>query len=120
MRSGLNMLVLPPKHIPELSSLPLDIASGMKVLEGDLLGKCTRLHITIYSRLHHQLVQQKLTPNLSHVIPALEDGVAKSLDACFPQSHESTSFKPYYTLLEVPARVSSARGLPYLPGSEMV
>lgn len=107
MRSDVNMVVLPPKHIPELSSLPLDIASGIKALEADLLGKWTGLHIIIHSRLHHQLVQRRLTPNLSLVIPALEDEVAASLDACFPQCHEWTSFKPYYTLLEVSSRVSS-------------
>lgn len=107
IRSDVNMVVLPPKHIPELSSLPLDIASGIKALEADLLGKWTGLHIIIHSRLHYQLVQRKLTPNLSLVIPALEDEVTASLEACFPQSHEWTSFKPYYTLLDVSARVSS-------------
>jgi hypothetical protein len=101
------MVILPPKHVPELSNLPIDIASGIKALEADLLGKWTGLHIIIHSRLHHQLVQRKLTPNLSSVIPALEDEVATSLDTCFPQSNEWTSFNPYYTMLEVSARVSS-------------
>jgi len=101
------MVVLPAKHIPEISSLPIEVASGIKALERDLLGKWTGLYIIVHSRLHHQLVQRRLTPNLSIVIPGLEDEVSASIDACFPQSYDWTSFKPYYTLLEVSARVSS-------------
>ncbi|KAF2706116.1 cytochrome P450 [Pleomassaria siparia CBS 279.74] len=107
IRSDVNMVVLPAKHIPELSSLPIEVASGIKALERDLLGRWTGLHIIIHSRLHHKLVQRRLTPNLSLVIPGLEEEVTASLNACFPQSYEWTPIKPYYTLLEVSARVSS-------------
>jgi cytochrome P450 len=107
IRSDVNMVVLPAKHIPELSNLPIKVASGIKALERDLLGQWTGLHIIIHSRLHHQLVQKRLTPNLSLVLPALEEEVAASLEACFPQSYEWTSIKLYYRLLEVSSRVSS-------------
>jgi hypothetical protein len=101
------MVVLPAKHIPELSNLPIEIASGIQALERDLLGKWTGLHIIIQSRLHHTLVQRRLTPNLSLVVPGLEEEANSALEACFPQSYEWTPIKPYYTLLDISARVSS-------------
>jgi hypothetical protein len=81
------MVVLPASAIPELSSLPIEVASGIKTLEQYLLEKWTRLHMVIESRLHHKLVQRKLTPNLSLVTPGLEDEVTKAIEEFFSNGH---------------------------------
>ncbi|KAF4621498.1 hypothetical protein G7Y89_g14576 [Cudoniella acicularis] len=107
IRNDVNMVVLPASTIPELSSLSIEVASGIKALEHDLLGKWTGLDMILESRLHHRLVQRKLTPNLSLVTPGLEDEVSKAISDCFPQSPDWTEIQPYHVLLKVSARVSS-------------
>ncbi|KAF2649034.1 putative cytochrome P450 [Lophiostoma macrostomum CBS 122681] len=120
IRSDVNMVVLPHSVMPELASLPNEIASGIRALERDLLGKWTAIHMIIESRLHHRMVQRKLTPNLSLVTPGIEDEVSSALSDIFPNSEEWTPVKPYYALLEVTARVVSRvlLGLPVCRNAE--
>lgn len=101
------MVILPASAVPELLSLSLDIASGIKALERDLLGKWTGLAMIIGSRFHYKLVQRKLTPNLSLINPYLEDEVGQAIEEGFPKTEEWTEIQPYYALLMVSARVSS-------------
>lgn len=102
------MVVLPASAIQELSNLPTEVASGIKALERDLLGRWTGLHMITETRLHHRLVQRKLTPNISLITPSLEDEVNLAIEENFPRDTDNWSpVQPYFALLKVSARVAS-------------
>ncbi|CAG8981863.1 hypothetical protein HYALB_00009539 [Hymenoscyphus albidus] len=107
-RSDVNMIVLPASAVTELSSLPNQIANGLLALERDMLGKWTGLHMDVESRLHHKVVQRKVTPNLEILTPTVEEEVRNSFLDYLPQNCENdwVEIEPYYVLLKVTARIS--------------
>lgn len=70
--------MLPASAVQELSTLPPNIADGTKAFEHDLMGSYTGLDFILQSRLHHRIVQRKLTPNLGLLSPHLEDELRQS------------------------------------------
>lgn len=109
LRSDGNILILPPSTVQELSSLPPEIADGTKALEHDLVGPYTGLNFILQSRLHHRIVQRKLTPNLGKLTPHLEDELGRAVEDLFPKEADDdwTTVQLYPLLLALTARTSA-------------
>ena len=101
------VVVLPNSLLDELSSLPPAIASPNGALEHDLLGPYTGLDLILESRLHHTIVQRKLTPRLGRLTPALENELKAAVAEYFPACREWTEFSPYQTFGKLSARLSA-------------
>ncbi|KAI4280285.1 MAG: hypothetical protein L6R38_004563 [Xanthoria sp. 2 TBL-2021] len=107
IRNDGNIVVLPRTSIDELSSLPSNIASPHGALEHDLLGPYTGLDTILDSRLHHSIVQRKLTPRLDTLTPHLESELTSAIEDYFPDCEEWTTIKPFRLFGKVAARVSA-------------
>jgi len=109
LRSDGDIIVLPRSNIQELSSIPPNIADGTKALEHDLMGPYTGLNFILESRLHHRIVQRKLTPNLGKITPNLEDELGKAVEDLFPKeaNDDWTEVQLYPLLLSLTARTSA-------------
>jgi hypothetical protein len=107
IRSDGRVIVLPITLLDELSRLPHHIAESTAALERDLLGHLTGVNLILESRLHHSIVQRKLTPRLPLLLPRMEAAVNWAFDRYFPDGEEWTVFEPYQTLSRVSARLSS-------------
>ncbi|KAL4736669.1 cytochrome P450 [Aspergillus similis] len=83
IRGDGSVVILPLHLIDELSSLPQSVASSHGALERDLLGRYTGLDIILTSRMHHTIVQRKLTPRLPALTPALQDEVTLAVQEVF-------------------------------------
>lgn len=100
--------VLPPSLLEELSGVPNNIASRNGALEHDLLGHYTGISLIVDSRLHHTIVQRKLTPRLEQMIPGLEEELTAAFEEHMPASKEEwTEFEPYQALAKISARLSA-------------
>jgi hypothetical protein len=109
-RNDGNIVVLPHNLLKELSSLPGDVASPHGALEHDLLGPNTGLNLILESRLHHSIVQRKLTPRLALLAPKLEEELRAAVDEYLPSSsaeNEWLRFQPYQVLAKISARLAS-------------
>lgn len=101
------MVVLPLSLLEQLSALPSTVASPHEALEHDLLGRYTGLNTILKSRLHHTIVQRKLTPKLGPLMPHLEDELSASFHECVPDSIEWVEIEPFRILGKVAARLSA-------------
>ena len=100
------IIILPNSLLDELSALPPTIASPNGALEHDLLGSYTGLNLILESRLHHSIVQRKLTPRLGVLTPRLESEVKAAFEDYFPTCDDWTEFTPYQLLGKISARLS--------------
>ena len=91
----------------ELSSLPPSVASPQGALEHDLLGPYTGLNLILESRMHHSIVQRKLTPRLGVLTPGLEQELVSAVKDNFPSCAEWAEIEPYRLLANVSARLSA-------------
>ncbi|KAF2877681.1 cytochrome P450 [Massariosphaeria phaeospora] len=107
IRDDGSILVLPPDLLEELSSIPGQIASPNEALEHDLLGPYTGLNLIIESRLHHSIVQRKLTPRLSLLTPELEKELVSAVEDIIPSCDDWTEVKMYQLLGKVSARMAA-------------
>ncbi|KAL4999866.1 cytochrome P450 [Aspergillus recurvatus] len=107
IRGDGSVIILPLHLIDELSSLPPSVASNHGALERDLLGPYTGLDIILTSRMHHTIVQRKLTPRLRTLAPALQDELTLAVDEAIPNSTDWTEIVPYKVLGEVAARMAA-------------
>lgn len=102
-----NVIVLPLSVLEELVAIPPTVASPHGGLENDLLGSYTGLDLVLESRLHHSIIQRKLTPRLGLVTPGLEKELCNALAECLPNSEDWAVFQPYQAFSKVSARFSS-------------
>lgn len=100
------IVILPKSLLDELSTLPATIASPNGALEHDLLGPYTGLDLILESRLHHSIVQRKLTPRLGVLTPRLENELKAAFEDYFPTCDEWTEFTPYQLFAKISARLS--------------
>jgi hypothetical protein len=108
VRNDGSVVVLPISVLDELSTLPPHIASPNGALEHDLLGEYTGLNLILESRMHHSIVQRKLTPKLGLLTPVLEEQLAKSMDEYFPPcGNEWTDFPLYQVFGKISARLAA-------------
>ena len=106
VRGDGNIVILPISLLDELSILPSTIASPNGALEHDLLGPYTGLDLILESRLHHSIVQRKLTPRLGVLTPVLEDELQAAFEDYFPSCDDWTEFTPYQIFGKISARLS--------------
>lgn len=85
----------------------MTVANPQAALEHDLLGRYTGLNLILENRLHHSIVQRKLTPRLPLLIPRMEKSVTDAFEGAFPQGEEWTEFQPYQVLGGISARVAA-------------
>jgi ent-kaurene oxidase len=73
------------------------------------MGPYTGLNFILQSRLHHRIVQRKLTPNLGKLTPHLEDELGKAVEDLFPKeaNDDWTEVQLYSLLLSLTARTSA-------------
>jgi hypothetical protein len=102
------VVILPLSTIDELSSLPTSVATPNGALEHDLLGSYTNLNLILESRLHHLIVQRKLTPRLAMLTPGLQNELTATFDDYFPAcGDEWMEIQPFRLLGKVVARLSA-------------
>ncbi|KAI1496198.1 cytochrome P450 [Biscogniauxia marginata] len=89
VRSCGNIVGLPLSLLEEVSIISSHIASPCGALENDLLGRFTGLDIILENRLHHYIVQPKLTPNLN-----------------FPTAEEWVELQPYQVFAKIASRLA--------------
>lgn len=106
IRGDGSMVVLPISLLDELSTLLPSIASPNGALEHDLLGQYTGLDLILESRLHHSIVQRKLTPRLGVLTPGLENELKSAFEDYFPSCDDWTEFTPYQLFGKISARLS--------------
>lgn len=101
--------MLPLSVLDELANIPSNIATPNGALEHDLLGQFTGLNLILDSRMHHTIVQRKLTPRLSVITPALENEIVAAFHDYFPKTTADnwTEFEPYQVLGKISARLAS-------------
>lgn len=107
IRGDGSVIVLPISLLDELSNLPPSIASPNGALEHDLLGPYTGLNLILESRLHHSIVQRKLTPRLGVLTPGLEDELKSAFGDYFPACDDWIEFAPYQLFGKISARLSA-------------
>lgn len=107
MQIDKNMIILPLSVLDELVAIPSTVASPHGGLENDLLGPYTGLDLVLESRLHHSIIQRKLTPRLGLVTPGLEKELCIALKECLPANEDWAVFQPYQALSKVSARFSA-------------
>lgn len=109
VRNDGSVVVLPQSLLEELTVLPATIASPQGALEHDLLGSYTGLNLIIENRLHHTIVQRRLTPRLPLLVPRLQNAVNCAFDKWFPQAYDDrwSTFQPYQVLGRVSARMAA-------------
>ena len=76
-------------------------------MDHDLLGRYTGVNQILDNRLHHTIVQRKLTPNIPLLLPRIEETVDVTLKQSFPASEDWTEIQPYQALSLVAARVAA-------------
>ncbi|KAL2020337.1 hypothetical protein VTK56DRAFT_8565 [Thermocarpiscus australiensis] len=107
IRSNGPVIVLPPTLLDEISRLPQNVAESTAALEQDLLGSFTGVDLILESRLHHTIVQRKLTPRLPLLLPQMEKAVTEAFEQYFPKSGDWVEFQPYQALAQVSARLGA-------------
>jgi ent-kaurene oxidase len=107
IRNEGRVLVLPKLLLEELSRLPPSIAEPTAALERDLAGSFTGIDLILESRLHHSIVQRKLTPRLSLLLPRMEKATTAAFETYLPQSEEWVEFKPYKQFSYISARLGA-------------
>lgn len=101
------MLVLPRTLLHELIDLPLSVSNGQRALEHDLLGSYTGLDLILRTRLHHSIVQRKLTARLDSLLPDLYQEVKHALQEYVSPEDDWTDIMPYQAFARVSARISA-------------
>lgn len=93
--------------LEELVLIPPTIASPHGGLEFDLLGSYTGLDHVLESRLHHSIIQRRLTPKLGLLVPGLKRELDSAFVACLPSDEKWVEFQPYQAFSKVSARFSA-------------
>lgn len=104
MRGDGRVIVLPLSLLDELSALPVTVANPQAALERDLLGPFTGLNLIVENRLHHIIVQRKLTPRIPLLVPRIETSIARATEDLLPQTEEWSEILAYQVLAQVSAR----------------
>ncbi|KAI1355958.1 cytochrome P450 [Xylaria sp. FL0043] len=104
IRGDGRVVILPLSLLEELSALPPTIANPQAALEHDLLGQFTGLNLIIENRLHHIIVQRKLTPRIPLLVPRIESSIAQATEELLPQSEEWSEILAYQVMCQVSAR----------------
>lgn len=109
LRNDGSMIVLPHSTLDELSHISEKVASPHKALEHDLLGDYTGINLILESRMHHSIVQRKLTPRLGLLTPSMENQLAKAVNESFSscEVEEWSEFRPYQVFARISARLAS-------------
>ncbi|KAF2763381.1 cytochrome P450 [Pseudovirgaria hyperparasitica] len=107
-RADVDMLVLPPRYVKELRSLPIDIASPTAAHAFNLSGSHTNMNIILKNNLHFRTLQEKLTPNLNRLARPMQEELEYAINMEIPESNgEWVQIKPYHSILRLVARVSA-------------
>ncbi|KAI0903464.1 cytochrome P450 [Ustulina deusta] len=109
VREDGGVLVLPSSMLEELAALPDRVATAHGALEHDLLGRYTGLDIVLKTRLHHTIVQRRLTTRLKDVIPNMEKALTTAFNDWFPKPKNDnwTNFQPYQDISKIMARFTA-------------
>jgi ent-kaurene oxidase len=107
IRNDGSIVLLPLETLEELSNIPASIASPNSALEHDLLGPYTGLNLILESRVHHSIVQRRLTPRLGLMVQRLEQEIKAACDQNIGSSEDWTEFQPYKALSKVSARIAA-------------
>ena len=94
LRGDGSVIILPKHLLDELSALPSAVASPNGAIEHDLMGPYTGVGLILESRLHHSIVQRKLTPRLEALTPSLESESRSAFEAHFPIREDWTEITP--------------------------
>lgn len=80
------MLVLPPRFVNDIRTLPSSIASPTIAHAHNLMGSHTNMNIILHNNLHFRTLQLKLTPNLGNLVNPMKDelnyAIQKELPNC--------------------------------------
>ncbi|KAF2878219.1 cytochrome P450 monooxygenase-like protein [Massariosphaeria phaeospora] len=108
VRADTDMLILPSKYIPELQVLHPQVASPTVAHAFNLSGQWTNMNIILKNNLHFRTLQEKLTPNLTHLTAHMQDELNYAIDKDLPQcDDEWVPIKPYHVILRLVSRISA-------------
>ncbi|KAI0389232.1 cytochrome P450 monooxygenase [Xylariaceae sp. FL0594] len=106
-RNDSDILVISNKHVEQLRALPDEKISAIRGHIKNLLGRYSTTLILLESDLHTQVLQQKLTPNLSNTIPVVKDELDFALEVEVPKCDDWLNVQIYEILLRIVARISA-------------
>ncbi|KAI1423458.1 cytochrome P450 [Xylaria sp. FL1777] len=107
-RNDADILIISNKYAEELRNLPEDRISPIDAHIKNLLGHVSTTDILLNTNLHTRMLQQKLTPSLSLLMPVMKDELDFALRLELPQhSNEWVLVSVYDILLRLIARVSA-------------
>ncbi|KAI1098288.1 cytochrome P450 [Jackrogersella minutella] len=97
VRNG-RVVILPLSLLEELAALQVAVASPQAAIRQGLLGQYIKLDMIIETRLHHTIVQRKLTPQLPLLTPRMERAVTEAFHKYLPECEDRTEFQPLQAL----------------------
>ncbi|KAI1823505.1 cytochrome P450 [Xylaria intraflava] len=107
VRSDGNTLILPYAVLEELAALPPTVAGPSDGLDKDLMGGYTGIDMILDNRIHHSVVQRRLTPRLPNLVPLLEKSITSAFKEYFPKAEEWTPITPFHLFAEIAARTNA-------------
>ncbi|KAI0466541.1 cytochrome P450 [Xylaria cf. heliscus] len=108
IRTEGNVVVLPYNVLDELATLPTTTAGPSEAIENELMGRYTSIGLILDSKLHHTIVQRRLTPRLPVLAPILEKTVTSAFQQCFPQADDWVEVTPYELFGRISSRTNAS------------
>ena len=107
--SDLPRIVLSPKHLEELRSLPETILSHRESVVDRFLGYWTGLDAVRQSTLHNEICQTTLVRNLPSLVPSMHEEAVTAIGEYMADTSSSsfTSFSAYGSIFNMIARINS-------------
>ncbi|KAE8138186.1 cytochrome P450 [Aspergillus pseudotamarii] len=101
-----DIIVLPNKYVEELRQLPLTTLNALEAVFADHVGKYTT--ILNDSHLHTEVIQKRLTPAISRLIPRIIDELDHGFDVEMPECDDKwVPVRPYEVFLRLVARAGA-------------
>ncbi|KAI0008536.1 cytochrome P450 monooxygenase [Xylariaceae sp. FL0662B] len=107
-RNDGSILVISHKYLDQLRSLPGEQLSSMDAQIKNLAGRYSTADILLEGDLHTRIIQQKLTPALSSLIPVMKSELDFALGAEFPDCKDRwVDVQIFEILSRIVARISA-------------
>ncbi|OGM48125.1 cytochrome P450 [Aspergillus bombycis] len=101
-----DIIVLSNKYVEELRQLPLTTLNALEAVFEDHVGKYTT--ILNDSHLHTEVIQKRLTPAISRLVPRIIDELEHGFDVEMPDCEDKwVPIRPYELFLRLVARAGA-------------
>jgi len=97
--SGNDMLIVPAKFARELADAPDTMVDAIKANTDNFQGVYSATAVLNQSSLHNYVIQRRLTPKLSHLVPIVCEELDYTIEQEFPDCEGEWSSQPGFELL---------------------